>query len=140
MIHNEVVGIFSFEKLSDDYLLLNVKVEKKHFVHALKKEKNCSLKNMMRVCGSEYLKDNFQVEINDKEMILNQEEITIEKDFIHLTYTIKLVTSQINKIKVVGNYMFKYNDHAILKIVFDLNEKRRNFNLKNTRRTIIAEF
>lgn len=139
-IHNEIVGTFAFEQLSDDYLLLNTKVEKKHFIHALKKEGDCSLKDMMRVCGNKYLEDNFQVEVNGRKMILNQEDIIIEKDFVILTYTIKLLNPKIDEIKVTGDYMFKYNDHAILKVIFDLGEKRRSFNIKNRRRTIIAKF
>lgn len=140
IMHNEIVGTFSFEQLSDDYLLLNTKVEKKHFVHALKKEGTCSSKNMMRVCGNQYLKDHFQVEVNGRKMILHQEDIIIEKDFVILTYTIKLFTPKVKKIKVIGDYMFKYNDHSILKVIFDMNEERRTFSIKNRKRTIIAKF
>ena len=68
-IHNEIVGTFAFEQLSDDYLLLNTKVEKKHFVHALKKEGRCSSKDMMKICGNKYLEDNFQVEVNGLSLI-----------------------------------------------------------------------
>ena len=140
LIHNEIVGIFAFEQLSDDYLLLNTKVEKKHFVHALKKEGDCSLKDMMQVCGNKYLEDNFQVEVNGRKMILNQEGIIVEKDFVILNYTIKLLNPKIDEIKVTGDYMFKYNDHAILKIIFDMGEERRSFSIKNRRRIIIAKF
>lgn len=140
VIHNEIVGTFAFEQLSDEYLLLNTKVEKKHFVHALKKEGECSSKDMMRICGNKYVEENFQVEVNGRKMILNQEDIIIEKDFVILTYTIKLLHPEIEKIKVTSDYMFKYNDHAILKVIFDLDEKRRSFSIKNRKRSIIAKF
>ncbi|MFK8009412.1 MAG: hypothetical protein AB8H03_23830 [Saprospiraceae bacterium] len=140
IIHNEIVGTFAFEQLSDDYLLLNTKVEKKHFVHALKKEGTCSAKDMMLVCGNQYLIDHFQVEVNGRKMILHSEDLIIEKDFVILTYTIKLLSPKVEEIKVIGDYMFKYNDHAILKVIFDINEERRNFSIKNRKRTIIAKF
>lgn len=139
-MHNEIVGTFAIGQLPDNQLLLTAKVEKRHFVHALKKEGTCEMKDMIRVCGNEYLIENFQVEVNGRKMNLNQESLNTEKDYIIITYTIDLSDSKIEEIKVKSDYMFKYNDHSILRVIFELGNSTRSFNIKNRKRTIIAKF
>lgn len=139
-IHNEVVGTFLFEQFSDDLLLLTAMVEKKHFTNALKKEGDCAPKDMMRVCGNKYLLENFEVSINSQEVQLKEESLSIEKDYVVMTYTIAIPKTTIKDIKVTSDYMFKYNAHSISKVVFELSGRPRVFNIKNKKRAIIAKF
>lgn len=140
LLHNELVGTFVFEKYADDLLLLTATVEKKQFVNVLKKEGSCELKDMMRVCGNQYLIQNFNVIINNQTVSLKEESLSIEKDFITLTYTIPISQQAIKQIKVTSDYMFKYNDHALLKVIFDMTGRPRIYNIKNKKRAIIAKF
>lgn len=138
--HNELVGTFVFTPLGDCSLLLTATVEKKHLTHALKSEGSCALRDMMKVCGNQYLTDNFQVSIDGEQVCLAEEEMLIGKDYVTLTYTIDLQDNQIEEIKVQGDYMFSYNDHSILRVVFDCQGPTRSFNIKNSRRSITAKF
>lgn len=140
IMHREIVGVFVFEQYSEELLLLTATIEKEHFVHALKKEGTCELKDMIRVCGNKYLLENFEVMINDQEVQLSQESLNIEKEAIILTYTIPIAKDNVKQIKISSDYMFEYNDHAMLKVIFELNGRTRNFRIKNTNRAITAKF
>ena len=140
VLHNEVVGTFVFEQYSEKLLLLTAIVEKKHLTLALKMEGDCELQDMMRVCGNKYLQENFGVKVNDENVVLKQESLSVEKDMVTVAYTIPISKEAIKEIEVTSDYMFKYNDHSLLKVIFNMGGRIRNFNIKNKRRTITASF
>ncbi len=138
--HDEIVASLFFTRFSKNELLLTARVEKRHFILALKKEGACAPKDMMRLCGNQYLLNNLEISINDRSVQLSEESLDIEKDYVNLTYTISLSEPVIKDIKVKTDYMFSYNDHSIIKVVFDMDGPTRSFNIKNKRRSITARF
>lgn len=140
IFHNEIVGVLVFEKFSNEQLLLTATLEKKHFVHALNKEGKCEKKDMMKVCGNHYVKENLEVTINGKIMTLNKASMQIERENIVVTYLIDFLDTEINQVEIKSDYMFKYNDHSLLKVIFELEGETRTFNIKNNRRSLIAKF
>lgn len=139
-IHDEIIGTFIFEQYSTELLLLTANLEKRHFAHALEQEGKCTMKDMIRVCGNKYLLENFDILIDGQKPELVLESSSVNKDFIILTYNIPIPKKNIESIKVTSDYMFKYNDHSILKVIFEIYGPSRTFNIKDKKRTIRAKF
>lgn len=138
--HSELVGTLVFAQLDECRLLITAEVDKKHLAYALKQEGACEPQDMMRICGHQYLTDNVAVGINGTATDLLQEDMTIGKDYVTYRYTIALTDPAVEKIQVTGNYLFKYNDHSILRVIFDFKGPTRSFTIKDSKRSILAKF
>lgn len=134
--HSEIVGTFVFEKYSDDLLLVTAILEKEHFIHVLKKEAECKPQEMINVCGNTHLTEHFSVIVNDQVVDFVQESIKIQKDLIVFTYSVPISPEPIKTVEVKSDYIFDYNDHAVLRVNFEISGQSRIFTLRDKRRKI----
>ena len=137
--HNEVVGQIHFENYQNT-LSIKAILNKKHLTLALEKEGNCSLKDMLKVCGEKYFNKSICITVNNDSISLKSTDYQLEKEAVIFTYQIKLPSSEINSIGVNSNYMLSYNDHGIVKASFLINDITSSYNLSSTRKQIIAHF
>lgn len=136
--HVEVVGNFEIIHYENE-ISVKAYLEKHHLTLALQSEGNCEPRDMLKVCGDQYLQSHFEMILNGKTAILEAKGMTIERDFIIYQFTCE-APEKIEKIRINSTYMQSYNPHALVRIGFNVHEQERMFQIKLPRKSILAKF
>ena len=112
--HSEIVATYIIESYDGAYYL-RAMLEKKHLTMALVHEGDCPSAQMMSVCGSKYLLEHLSLSSNAGEIPLEKQAMEMEKDYVIFTYRLDAEVQAGSKIRLTSDYMFYYNDHAILR-------------------------
>ena len=137
--HSEVVGEIVFENFKNE-LYATARLDKRFLTGALMAEGDCAPRDMMSVCGDQYVRENISLYVNGKPVTFEKELMEIQKGYVIITYKVISPDEKITNIKVDSSYMFKYNDHAILRISFSIDNINTSYNIKTSRRQIEAFF
>lgn len=137
--HSELVAQITLSK-NEDQLTLQAVLEKKHLSAVLKEENNCVPSEMLKKCGSNYFTNHFKLQINQKEVKLENESYELVKESVIYNYTVDFSGQILEEIKIFSDYMIHYNSHSLTRVFFELNEETTSYDLNHLRNEIHAKF
>ncbi len=140
--HNELVGEILFET-DGNKVFITATLEKRHLALALKKEQDCAPQDMIKECGNKYIQEHFKLILDQKDQAIKYTSHSLDKQNITYRFEFDLKGKKpedIQQIIVNSDYMVKHNDHAILRIIFNLDANVRTFNISNHRNKIICNY
>lgn len=127
--HNELLATFLVESY-DGQVYVKAIVEKRHITAALEQEGDCQPADMMSKCGEEYITEHLQLSINGVTVSLAQLSMDIEQENVTYLFKVKGEFPQVKKVALVSDYMFDYNEHAILRAVIGLGDEPKSYTLR----------
>lgn len=133
--HDEMIGHFQFESCNKQ-LCVDIHLEKLNLAGALMIEKDCQPSTMLKVCGNEYLQENFSIAINGQQQQLELLEIKVEQQFIVYRYTTPIFAKNIQQLAIENTYLNQFNEHGFSRLKFVLNDQVRHFKMSKARQAI----
>ena len=139
LARDQVVGKLEIKE-TDNVVLVTATLNKTVLAYAVNREGDCSTIDKMQHCGNDYFMKHLHVEINSVTVKFEMSDMEVRQNDVVITYQEKTFTSKIQSVKVACNYFHEYNHLAATKVMIDINEKKRSFNLDRETISVQASF
>ena len=137
--HTEIAGRLIFENFENE-LYVRAELDKRLLTVALMYEGDCPPREMLAVCGDQYLREHLKITVNCTETDLEKLSMEIQHRHVIFSYKVLHPNEQLRSIGVSSSYLLKYNDHAIVRTHFDIDLHTKSYDLNASRQSIEATF
>ena len=134
-VHANVVAHVLIDNYHND-LYGEVYLEKVLFAKALREEADCVPSEMLSRCGPEYVAKYLKMSLNGEFVRFTQQSMDVQKDYIIYRFHLGKADPGISEVIVKTDYMFRYDDHAVIKLRIKIDEVEKHYNLNTSRKEI----
>ena len=125
----------------DDHIEVNVSIEKGYasLLYMLNKKNDVSKSKTLYM--QSIIKNDLKIELNDKKVVLELEEVFSNERGIQIKYKAPKTTAKINEVKLSIQELLKNtDDHAAIDIWLHLNNKKRLFKINKNKLSLKATY
>lgn len=133
--HDHTTAEFHFQVV-EGKVYVKAFLLKEHITRVLMLEGDCPPRDMIKVCGDEYLQEHFRCKVNGVSVGLKQLAVTLEKSYIIIDYELDATFKSVDEIQVENSYMLLYDDHAVCRIKFSIDDVTKQYITRQSRQTI----
>lgn len=134
-VHSNVVADLHLDNFNNE-LFLEASLDKRMLSVALMSEGDCTPREMLSECGSEYLIDHFHIKVNGQAIAVDQQAMELTKDKVVFRYYLGDMHQKITLVEASSDYLIAYHEHSELKLNISIYDTFRQYSLNAKRPTM----
>lgn len=138
-LHSETVAELTLSQ-HGKMLTIDARFDKQHLAVALSQEGECQPQEMLEVCGNQYIHEHIKIKVNGQEVNYLKTLLQLQQNAVVMRFRASLPDVPIKTVVVQSDYMLQYNEHAVVRLTVDLNDKTTYYSLHKDVQKITASF